>query len=303
MRRSTWLAAVVVAGSLVAGGPVQAGETPDPNLGDTILGTVDGIRYARAAEPYDSLNNDYAETSAGCGPQAFKVVGGGAVAGDALLAWQQSQSFVDYTDADSNADDGFRASGFGPAGKTQTVFAICMRDTPVKVVTEELPDQPTSRRTGTSSCGGSKWHVASGAVHIGTTNSWTSSSRPKDGGDGDAAPDDGWTGVAYDTIGGIGGASVSVACIKGRPMHYVNGRKVSIPAGASRVRKSACAANEHVIGGGLRLTGAADEVRMVSSATYDGKDADTIPDDGWRVRATNLAGASKELTPYAVCVR
>ena len=58
--------------------------------------------------------------------------------------------------------------------------------------------------------------------------------------------------------------------------------------------------NEHVVGGGARVSGPADRSRLATSAPVDGTDADNIPDDGWTTNVYNVSGAAKQVTPFAI---
>ena len=58
-----------------------------------------------------------------------------------------------------------------------------------------------------------------------------------------------------------------------------------------------CASNEHVVGGGARVSGPADRSRLVTSAPVDGSDADKVPDDGWTTNVYNVSGVAKQVTP------
>ena len=124
-----------------------------------------------------------------------------------------------------------------------------------------------------------------------------SSSFPVDRPDAGTTPDDGWAGTARDTTGGIGGFDIYAVCAAGMKLRYVQGTPGPVASGHALTRKAMCAANEHVVGGGARVTGPADGSRVVTSAPVDGSDADKVPDDGWTTSVYNLSGAAKQVTP------
>jgi len=283
-------------------GGAFAGEEPDPNVGDTVVGTVGGVRYAKESAPFAAVGG-YAAATAGCGGASWHIVGGGgSTNGLPADTWQESQSFRDFTDADLRPDDGFEASGFGQSGSRITAWSMCLKDTPTRYVVTRVPDQASGRRSGSAACGPAKWHVTSGGVFIATTDSWIGSGRPTDGGDADTRPDDAWQGTAYDTIGGAGGFAVYAVCVRGLPLSHVTGAAADVAAGGSRSRTATCPAGTHVVGGGVRTTGPVEDARLVSSGPFDGPDADAIPDDGWKVTVHDVSANAHRVTAYAVCL-
>ncbi len=123
-----------------------------------------------------------------------------------------------------------------------------------------------------------------------------------DGGDGGSTPDDGWQGRVLDTGGGAGGFYTYAVCIRGQDLRYVKRGPIAISAGQSLGRRIGCKENEHVVGGGARMTGPADLGRLVSTFPYDDADADAVPDDGWQIRVYNLSGLDRQVTAFAICL-
>lgn len=301
--RRTWSVSLVVGVCLVlaaAPGGVLAGSQPDPDLGDTVLGTVDGVRYSR--EIVDNQPNGYGFATAGCGPAAFKLVGGGGKAGSAVTTWLSDASFRSFPDSDQSRDDGFEQAAHGIVGGTTTAYAICVRDVQTKVVHAELPAGASSERTATIGCGGGSWHAAGGSVFIATSASWLGSSRPWDSGDAGTEPDDGWTGTAYDTGNGGGGLGIFVGCVSGRPVRYVKSAATTVLPGSSVIVTASCAADEHVIGGGQSMSGLAADTRAIYSKPQDGTDTGTVPDDGWTAKVRNVSGVSRTVRAWASCL-
>ena len=66
--------------------------------------------------------------------------------------------------------------------------------------------------------------------------------------------------------------------------------------------KVSCPTDQHVVGGGEKLTGTQSTGRLIGSFPYDDADKDKIPDDGWQAKVYNLGGGPKMLTGFAICV-
>jgi hypothetical protein len=295
------LAVALILGS-VAGSLAGDSEPPDPNLGDTIYGTVDGLRYASDSEPFDSTNSNYANAVAGCGSSAHRLIGGGAAAGgSAANAWQSFARPFDYTDADIELDDGFLSAGYGPVGKSIRSYSICISGAQLDYRRSDVPAQPSSERGGSLECAGAGWHVVSGSATVSTTGSWLVSTFPIDNNDAGTVRDDGWRTTAHDAVGGLGGFKVYAVCATNVSRRYVKGSPSTVAVGAASKRKVSCGA-DHVVGGGVKVSGDPDKARLVVSSPYDGGDADGIPDDGWRTKVYNVAGSSKQVTTFAVCL-
>ncbi len=95
---------------------------------------------------------------------------------------------------------------------------------------------------------------------------------------------------------------VHAVCVRGEALRYVQRGPFPVAAGEAHRHRVACRPDEHVVGGGARLSGPEDRGRLVSSSPTDGGDAGDIPDDGWTSRVYNVAGAAKRMTAYAVCL-
>jgi hypothetical protein len=279
-----------------------AGVPVDPNLGDTVLGTAGGVRYASEATVYDAMSS-YGEVYIGCGGARWHLIGGGSVAGGpAAQSWEVASHPYDFDDADMMGDDGWQVGAYGPPTSEVTGFSICVRGGELTYPFRSLPASPTGLRSASVGCGGARWRATTGSAFVATSGSWTQSSFPIDKGDAGATPDDGWKGVVYDAIGGGGVFNMYAVCAAGVALSYVRGAPTSLAAGNAMSRKVACAASEHAVGGGVRTSGPADGARLVSSFPYDGPDADDVPDDGWQTRAYAISGADKTVTPFAICL-
>jgi hypothetical protein len=298
--RLAMLTALVV--PFVQPATANAGVPVDPNLGDTVLGTAGGVRYASEATVYDAMSS-YGEVYIGCGGTRWHLIGGGSMAGGpAAQSWDVASRPYDYGDTDPSGDDGWQVGAYGPSTSEVTGFSICIRDGKLTYPSRSLPASPTGQRSASVGCGGARWHATAGSAFVATSGSWTQSSFPIDKGDPGAAPDDGWRATVYDTIGGGGTFAMYAVCAAGVDLSYLYGAPTSLTAGSAATRKVACAASEHAVGGGVRTSGPADRARLVSSFPYDGSDADGVPDDGWQTRAYAISGADKTVTPFAICL-
>lgn len=300
IRRAVLLAVVL---ALVVPASALGGVQQDPNLGDEVLGKVGGVRYASDSVTYDGVSG-FGQVDVGCGGPRWHLLGGGTRAvGPFSQAWLAANRPLDFDDADTAGDDGWWAGGYGPPGADGLIgYTACVRDRTIRYRWVSVSNDATADRTAAIDCGGDRWHLASGSAFIATSGSWTQSSYPADAGDADRTPDDLWTGRVYDSVGGAGGFSMYAVCVKGSDLRYVKRSPLTVAAGESADRSAPCPNDEQVVGGGARLSGAADQGRLVASVPYDDGDADLVPDDGWRVRADNLSGSDEELRAFAICL-
>lgn len=299
LRRAA-LFAVVFAVSIQSIG--LGGVQQDPNAGDDVLGIAGGLRYSSDATAFDVVSGS-AFAEAGCGGPLWHLIGGGSRAGGPPdQAWHSAGRPIDFTDADDAGDDGWYSGAQGPSSAELTSYAICIRDQTLLYRSKSVPDSPSGLRSGSTNCGAERWHVTTGSTFIQTTGSWTNASYPSDDDDPGRAPDDAWAGRVFDTLGGTGGFSMYQVCVRGVMPRYVRDMSVVVGTGTSEVRRVGCRASEHVVGGGARLSGPADEGRLLATLPYDGGDRDSVPDDGWQSRVYNISGLDKGLTAYAICL-
>ena len=279
-----------------------AGTPVDPNLNDTWLGTVGGVRYATDSASFDAGNSDYAEVSTGCGGSAWHLVGGGSNAGgarnQAALAVDQPN---DFNDADTLTDDGWNSSAHGSPPAKLHSYTTCIKHPGLSYPLTDVPDGSSGQRTASAPCPVFK-HVTGGGMFIATTGSWESSSYPYDGPDKDKIPDDGWKGGVFDTLGGPGGMQAYAVCATGLKLDYVKKGPSPVPVKHAVSLRVACPVNEHVVGGGVKLTGAQNMGRMFASFPYDSTDKGKTPDDGWQIGVYNLGGGKKTATGWAICL-
>lgn len=281
----------------------RAGEPIDPNLGDTVLGKRGGVRYASDPGAYDA-GSGFANVEVGCGGPRWHALGGGIASGGASAsAWEAASRWYDFDDADDRGDDGWYPNGYGPAGEELTGYSICMRDAIARYPLADIADDVDSDRTGSVSCGPPTWQVTHAGAFIATSGSWVHGAWPLDDGDAGSVPDDAWNGQVHDTIGGIGGFGMYAICARGLDLNYRRTGPSPLEAGETLALRAPCGPKSHIVGGGVRVTGPAHEARVVASLPADGADVDDVPDDRWRTRVHALAGADKNVTAFAVCLR
>jgi hypothetical protein len=298
-RRRAAATGIVLVGLATA--PAIAGEQQDPNIGDEFLGKANGLRYASDANAFNPLNNDFASVDVGCGPSAWHQLGGGVgTFGETSATYAASGRGVDFGDTGDDVDDGVYASGYGPKGGTVTGYSICRRGAGLEYERKEMPDGAGAGRTGTIRCTGANRRVSSGSAFISTSGSSTNSSYPIDGPDKGRVPDDGWKGRVVDTAGGPGGFSMYSVCTRDS-LNYVRARRRMVPTGTARNKTAACANSQQVVGGGVKVSGAIAQARLLESVPVDDGDAGVVPDDGWRGAVFNAGGPAKRLSVYAIC--
>jgi hypothetical protein len=64
---------------------------------------------------------------------------------------------------------------------------------------------------------------------------------------------------------------------------------------------ASCRPGSHVLSGGQYVQAGFRDAIVHSSTPFDGPDADTFPDDGWRSRIDSFNGAQNAVTEYAIC--
>ena len=129
---------------------------------------------------------------------------------------------------------------------------------------------------------------------IATTNSFINSSYPLQGG---------WKSRVYDTVGGLGGMETHVVCRATIDSQLVAAEHVNVAPGSAAAVAASCSSRRHAIGGGGKFSGPIGQAWLSASRPIDNAtDADTVPDDAWRVVGYNASGNAKSLWAIAVCV-
>lgn len=299
-RRVTGLVVGAFALLLVSVPGSLAGSEPDPNTGDTILGTAGGLRYARDRVPFDLGNNGYGSVATGCGGSASHDVGGGLQlkGGSTQGRAFQTSAPDDWYDTDSTPDDGWRGSGRSGSAGHLYVFSICTTNSHTHYHVDTVPNSPVGghQRAAQADCAAGEGHVVGGGGQIATTGSFIRQSFPEVVGG-----DNGWRIKVYDTVaGGIGGMSVDGICQPG-PVHYpIATTELAAHHGGST--RALCPPGTHVAGGGGQEDGSGDVVHLAGAYPIDTGDSDHIPDDGFKAIGYNGTGLQQTLKAYAVCL-
>ena len=117
--------------------------------------------------------------------------------------------------------------------------------------------------------------------------------------DSNAVPDDGATVFTHNTTGAGSGSSVWAFCAGGK-VHYPT-RTTTLELGDTRAIKATCPVGTKVLSGGVYLDGLNSDVHLNAMRPFDDGDDNAKPDDGWQVRASDLAGADKLYKAWAFC--
>jgi hypothetical protein len=274
------------------------GDGPNPNAGDTVLGTAGGFRYAKDRDPGDAENGSTLTVLAGCGSGKLAVTGGGMITEPAAVGEPSAtvDAPADSSDRGSAPDDGWAATGTDAAGLT--AFSICADAPAVTYRSEPVPPGDSVIRTAKLHCGGGL-QVVGGGARIDAPIGWISRTLPLDGPDPDSKPDDGWR-VGLDGEGPSNQVSMTAACWDGR-VRYVE-EEVPSPAFGEAVVTATCPKGTHVAGGGATSTGNIYRDAIRSSYPEDGADGDKIPDDGWTASVHNATPRAHKVRAYATCV-
>lgn len=114
-------------------------------------------------------------------------------------------------------------------------------------------------------------------------------------------PAGGFLGFVYNNDGSAHVATVHAVCDVGGKSKFRKKVGETTSAPDSLALKVSCKKDEHVSGGGVFITGPTDEAFINSSYPIDSHDKGKSPDDGWRVRVHDTAGAGKTVNAYAIC--
>jgi hypothetical protein len=94
----------------------------------------------------------------------------------------------------------------------------------------------------------------------------------------------------------------AVTTTQAGPFKYVS-NTASVPADAQGVAAALCPAGSRVAGGGGRMAGPTDQVRIGSIAPFDALDGDLFADDGYVTETYNASGATRSARTVAICLR
>ncbi len=302
LTRRTGLAAGLAL-ALVLASPAYAGGPTDPVGGEQKLGQVAGLKYLRETVVVGSSGSwdpPYEGTRIACGGHAssWHVVSGGVrVTGSSeqnlIASTRPNDLDAPFENPDNTTpDDWFESVVSSVLGRTMTGYAVCTKRW-LRYEVTTVPSQPSGERAAKVSCPSNK-HVVGGGAFIATTGSHVNSSYPLK---------NGWRTRIHDVVGGLGGMEVYAVCRSLGRVRHVSKTVTGVTAGTSRSVVARCRANEHVAGGGGRITGSIADAHLAATYPIDGGDRGKTPDDGWKVVARNSSGGAKKVTAVALCVR
>ena len=258
-------------------------------------------------------------------PGSRPVVGGGVDSNGGFENAMSIHSTRPFDGADSGRaeDDGWLGSvdrsDFRSESKAVTIYAICdsRRRSSAYSYTKRTATAAEGKQTTASvACPRGQPAISGGVASIGGHDEriWVHSSRPYDGPDADRNEDDGWR-ATVDNVGSTAEFgnrfTTYVICDRRRTRSAYRYTKKSVIAPEERQLRTdlPCATGSPAVGGGVHSSGGYDEKMFVNtSRPFDGTDADTAEDDGWRVAVDNGEGVVPEsrgnrLTVYAICDR
>jgi hypothetical protein len=240
--------------------------------------------------------------------------GGGAVAVNGTASGEPDTALattypVDGGDLGIDADDGFRTAAYNATTESRalSVTAICLADGGSLSYRRNKITINAGVFSQAVACGNQRL-LGGGAYVQGPygVDSALVSTNPFDDDDANALADDGWGYSAVRPVGGLVDAAAHAICLpKGeRPIRY---RQKTVKAGgAAKVggavagaARVSCPKGTHASGGGV----VGEELRIRASVPFDGSDANSAPDDGWRARFYSPGGADSKVTVHVICLR
>jgi len=113
---------------------------------------------------------------------------------------------------------------------------------------------------------------------------------------------DGWRSFVHHLAGSTASSVITDAiCMEGETPTYKS-KNVTTDVNAAVTLKAECPKSKSVTGGGAFMSGNSSQAHIVTTAPIDNKsDKDKIPDDGWKVKYFNDAGANQSFTSTAIC--
>lgn len=266
-------------------------------MADSDLGTVGDYTYIQDGAP--SAAAPATLTADAACPAGTHVTGGGPtnITSPAGEYFVSSNAPFDGPDGNRDPDDGWRTTAANNAGdpKPLSVTGVCSGGR-LTYASRRGTAEPASARQLTARCPAGT-RVTGGGARLGGPIAllWLNSSYPIDAGDGDTKPDDGWRARGYNNSGLAEAMKVFAICADLR-VRYVS--SAGIDPNYTFVH---CPGTTHVTGGGLRITGAADEAHVNSIDPF--ADAVNPPDDGIVGLGANNSGPPKTVTTFALCAR
>ena len=270
----------------------SAGFAADPRIGDVQLGKRDGIAYVKDVETVVNSGSTVASTGCPGNGDSWRIVGGGYSAGKFFNLINMTRP-RDYTDADSKADDYWEVeSNAAGVGTKITGYAVCMKEPKLKYVNEVAPDSSDAERKLSVACPGKTQPIGGGAS-IGQSDSFLESLYPSG---------KSFKAEVHDASAGTGNFAADAICLKSSSVETVE-RTLRVEANSNRNVKVLAEAPAMAMGnlyqtqrGGIGIPHPGIPGTIVESRPFDGKDKDTIPDDGWQFRLANNSSKAEKVT-------
>lgn len=258
------------------------------------LGKAGELKYVQAqtSVPATASTRASAHAEARCGAPMWKATGGGAA-----LPGDVAASFLSQVGVGGREVDGGAWHVLQPE-RQLSVYGICSKSKAVKSSAHIENFLPAPSTLGASvSCAAG--HVLGGGAVAPISDSYFDTTISTDGPDADSIPDDGWR--TLDTLLDGGGALLIVqdVCRTGPAPKY-RGETEQVASGDQRTLRARCNGG-HVMGGGVSVTGPADEAHIAVSRPIDGGDADLVPDDGWQATVFNDGPVTETAAVRAIC--
>lgn len=299
--RSTTALVAALAGACVAAPGAAAAVSDDGSAGPVTY-------YSRSVtiDAAPSGSYQWAAPRIGCSA-GQRVISGGADAnaggGDRSLA-----ALFPFDDRDRNRvpADGWKAhiTNESASASLGRVFAICDNSgRRPEYVTASARLSGGAAKTVHAPC--PRGHeVASGGVKttVEPVDVVLNSTSPFDGPDADADPDDGWRARVYNESAREQVMKVYAICIPrdpSNPLDYAIGAG-AVPSGGIGTSVPCPPSTDHVLGGGVRLSGPAANADVTALYPSDDGDDGSVPEDAWGFRLWN-GGAPVTATYYAIC--
>ena len=273
-----------------------AGFAADPRIGDVQLGKRDGVAYVKDTETVADSGSTLAPAGCPGKGDAWRIAGGGFSAGTAFNLINMTRP-LDYTDADHAADDYWEVeSNASGVGTKITSYAVCMKEPKLKYVTAVAPDSSDADRVLSVDCPG-KTKPISGGGSISHSDSFLASLYPK----GNSL-----TAAAHDSLDGTGNFTADAVCLKSRNIETVRTSRIVDPVTQTNVKvlpEAPAMAMGNIYQTQRGSTGIPDPFPstqpVFQSVPFDGKDKDTIPDDGWKVGISNTSSEPMRITLFS----
>jgi len=276
--------------SAILASTASAGFMPDPKLGDVQLGKRDGIAYVKDSET--TVSPGISLASAGCPGKgdAWRIAGGGFAAALPNTLINMSRP-LDHADADHAADDYWEVeSNSAQAGSKLTSYSICMKESKLRYTSAIASDDPTGDRSLSVRCPG-RTEPISGGGSIGSTGGFLSSLYA----DGSR-----WNVIAHDADDGTGNFTADAVCLKSKRVEIVRASRIVDPVTQANV-KVLCEAPAMPLGSVYQWHHGEVIGRPVLDLPIDGKDKNSIPDDGWKVGLFNPSSEPERVRVTSTC--